>query len=203
MGDISREEGYLALADKEPLHQWEITLQPKEDYQPHSMEYLLPQLEKGHYIILMSADKDFKKIKNNALFDQSLWVTDLTANIRNRSGETDVIVLDKMSGQSIPNVKVDVLEEKYDYKTRKYITRTVASGKTNEMGMFQFSKNEYSGSYYYKFEHHEDYYYHDSRQYSYWYRDYDERKEVTYFFTDRAIYRPGQTVHFKGISLKI
>ena len=43
----------------------------------------------------------------------------------------------------------------------------------------------------------------ESTIYQYKYYDYDYSNNLkTYFFTDRAIYRPGQTIYFKGIMLR-
>lgn len=193
---------YNYLVDVEPMKSWSIELDDRDDYQPHATEVLVPELDKGHYVLLLSSSEQFEVQNDIALFDQNIWVTNFSANIRNYRHQSDVIVMNKMSGKSLENIEVKVYEDKYDYKSRSYITRVVASGKTDDKGIFSFKSQDYSNSYYYSFKSDDDYYYHNNRQYSYSYYYEEEPREITNIFTDRAIYRPGQTIHFKGIVAK-
>ncbi|MBS1915176.1 MAG: alpha-2-macroglobulin, partial [Bacteroidetes bacterium] len=99
----------------------------------------------------------------------------------------------------------------YDSKFGKYVERKGENFNTDTHGFFSMvpSKTTNNDMLTLEFTAMNDHLYIDENvnQYAYWVdddlavnkSDYEKNNLKTFFFTDRAIYRPGQTVYFKGI----
>ncbi|NDV46053.1 hypothetical protein D0T49_03230 [Paludibacter sp. 221] len=111
---------------------------------------------------------------------------------------TEAYILDRVSGKPVPGVNVDITYSKWE--GNKYSLNEHSQAKTNESGLFNVSNDR---SYYiYFFSKGEDKYF-SSEANNYYYPSYSgkiEDKTQLSLFTDRSIYRPGQTVYFKGIA---
>ena len=125
----------------------------------------------------------------------------------------DFFVLNRDNGQPLANAAVQVWEQKYEYKTSKYTKEKTKLYKTDTNGFFRKEKqkqpdNNRYGNYSYLFDisHNNDRLFMSDLVYDhYYYRDNAATEPATttsiFLFTDRGIYRPGQTVYFKGIVL--
>jgi uncharacterized protein YfaS (alpha-2-macroglobulin family) len=190
------------LASLPPVKEWNVKLPKEEDYQNHSVELVLPELKYGHYVVLTASDKSFSTTKQ-AVSYSPFWVSDISYISRqNPDGTYDFTVLSRTSGKPMKGVKVSVFEEKYNYILREYEFKKHASFISDADGFVKvggvydyryfkvgFSKGEdnlTTGNNFYQ------------------YRNYDDNKRriQTHFFTDRGIYRPGQTIYFKGILIE-
>lgn len=186
---------------KKVIKEWTTTLPNPGDYQNHSTEIAIPELGLGQYAIIASPDKSFS-LEDNAMAYGSFWTTNLSYIYRRNDDETfDVYVTDRETGEPIKGVKATVYLSKYSYVTRDYEVKRQESYHTDENGMFQIkSRSEYRYIYL-------DITYGDDRfnnaNQLYQYRPYKRNDEysTTHFFTDRSIYRPGQTIYFKGIRI--
>lgn len=187
-----------------PVRSWSSKLENKQDYQEHLSNIKTEGLPNGKYFILSSSHPDYTD-KNEAVAYTNFWVTNISfSTITKRGGKTEMLVVDSESGKAISNVTVQQYTYDYNRGSRDLKKRTLY--KTDNNGKIEIpphGTSMYSNSFYYHFKNGKDEYFTDNSIYQY--RNYNEpnRKTIqTTFFTDRAIYRPGQTVYFKGIVIE-
>lgn len=169
--------------------EFEIDLKSFDDYQLHSTIAKIDPLKSGIYLIMTSNRQDFKYEKDvSEMRYQILNVTDFVIAFRN-----DMLLLtNRESGKPVAGKTVEVYERK---GSDSKLTETVA---TNELGLAKFKLPDSNYRYYtFRIQGEQgDYQYYAYPQYE----DRENKKEANIkFFTDRAIYRPGQTVYFKAI----
>jgi uncharacterized protein YfaS (alpha-2-macroglobulin family) len=176
------------------------------DFQTHYAEVKIPALENGVYYIVASNTKEVKY--NTSFFSYGLTtVTNLSyINRNNQNGISEFYVVNRKTGEPMPNVKVDYYKEEYNYDSRRNYTKFVGSTKTDNKGYC--SINEPNVQFHVMFSNNEDkwnpsynsfWYINNTEFNSYKQNNYNNNYPKTFFFTDRSIYRPGQTVYFKGI----
>lgn len=189
------------LLKKPMVKHWDQALTNRGDYQLCTTEIKVPENEFGQYVILASYDKTFR-VDTNAIAYASYWVTNLSYTYRNNDdGTVEAIVTDRESGEPLRDVKASVFISKYNYALRKYEVVMKDSYRSDQNGMFTISTKEDYRYFYIDLEKGNDRYNNLSQLYQY--KNYEVEKEysTTHFFTDRKIYRPGQTIYFKGIRI--
>jgi hypothetical protein len=189
------------LLKLESVHQWKNKIENPGDYQQHTTEIVLPKTALGQYIVLASPNEDFK-LEKNAIAHGSYWSSNLSYTYRRKSDQTiEAYVTDRETGLAQKNVKATVLVRKYNYVTRKYEARKQESYRTDEFGMFTIKSSSDYRNIYVDLQLGNDQYNNSNQIYQS--RDYSQTTSntTTHLFTDRAIYRPGQTIYFKGIKI--
>ena len=196
------EELINSFIQEEAVKSWSKQIKNFGDFQLHSTELKLASLPKGQYVILASPDKNFE-VKNNAIAYSSFWSSNLSYIYRKNEDETlDVTVLDRETGAPIKGAQVQLYTRKYNRSTRKYDINKEENYTANENGRLKIESAEKYRYLYLDVTHKDDRYNTTSQLYQY--KPYDRSPRAnttTHFFTDRAIYRPGQTVYFKGIKI--
>ncbi|HNW89314.1 MAG TPA: alpha-2-macroglobulin family protein [Bacteroidales bacterium] len=187
-----------------PTKQFSIDLTNPQDYQGHSTEIKMPELDPGFYVVLVGTDEGFT-YTYEAIAYSSIWVSNISYLKRAlTNGNTQFVVLNRQSGQPIQGVSAQVYNEVYSYSTRRYEYHAGARYTSNEEGMFEVfpvNNNNYNNSFI-EFNYGNDKL-KSTNFYTYKPYKYDNKKYLrTIFFTDRMIYRPGQTIYFKGILLE-
>lgn len=165
------------------------SLTNKNDYFEYTTEIVLPQLETGSYLVYFESESDNQKSK--AFAYQTITITDFTV-LANSKNNTDFYrVLSRKTGKPIENATLK--STKFSIKTdreglAKYTPldekRNYSSDileVSNAADTIRISKNYIAN----------DYEYNNNTG--------DEFKAKVEFYLDRAIYRPGQTVFYKGI----
>lgn len=177
-----------------------IALPDSGDYQGYSSEIVMPALPLGHYIIIASHKKNFKWEKNafNTCF---VNVTNMTHfNRRDLKENMEFIVLERDKGNPVQGAVATVWREQYSYIKQDYEYVRGGSYTTDENGKFRVASPSDYRYYFVELKKGNDSYISDETFYQYRYYGYDRQKYYRiYFFADRSIYRPGQTLHFKGI----
>ena len=188
------------------LKNWQQPLPVTNDLQEHSVEIKIDGLPSGEYVLVASNSKDLQG-KGTIIGARFLYVS----SISYVNNGNDYFVLNRDNGQPLTNAAVQVWEQKYDYKQSKYIKEKGKAYTTDANGFFALNvpkkENNNYGNYSYlldiKYE--TDRLFMNELMYDYYY--YNNQAEAPkpatsiYLFSDRAIYRPGQTVYFKGIVL--
>lgn len=170
-----------------------------KDYQQHRAEIKAEGLPVGEYAFVVSADKDFGLGKNILAF-HSFYVS----NLAFINKENDYFVLNRETGAPVARAAVQVWYRNYDYNTRKNTERKGESIFSDKNGYFTIVPPKTNNSNYSRIEitTKEDHLSLDEYIYNYQYpQPQDKAVNVSYLFTDRSIYRPGQTVYFKGIMI--
>lgn len=191
-----------AFLSRKPVAEVTLPLKASSDYSQKEALLDLPALRPGLYRVFASHRKDFSR-NENCIDYASLWVSRVAAVIRDKGNAVEGIVVDGTSGAPLAGAVVKAYTLK-DYNEQLY--KVSSSTTTDGAGCFSFPSpkegserrtriyiSDNSGSEY--FEHDDSYNYYEG-----------EREKVfqsTVFFTDRSIYRPGQTVHFKGIVIDV
>ncbi|NKQ38656.1 MAG: hypothetical protein HF967_04155, partial [Methanosarcinales archaeon] len=190
-----------------PEKTWSTSLKDDKDFNSRSTEILIEALQKGHYVLLTSNNEKFEY--TNATFQySSIMVTNISYVSRKINNSTkEFFVTDRETGKPLSDVSAKLFIRYYDYKTRKYKTINKGTFKTNTKGMFKVEYpdikiNKHGSSFYIVFTHKDDIL--NTSSYSLYphHKQTTPAKTTTFFYTDRAIYRPGQTVYFKGIVIE-
>jgi Bacterial Alpha-2-macroglobulin MG10 domain/Alpha-2-macroglobulin family/MG2 domain len=188
---------YMAL---KPVKSWSIALPDPKDYQSHSAEIKVDGLPNGTYFILASLDENFS-LSKNIIAKQTIYVSNISY-IHNNSQE--YYVLHRDNGQPLANASVQVWESKYNYQTGTYEENKAEKLAADKNGMFKMKDTKEYRNFLLQIKNNTDELFMDDNEGYNSYDSYNETpvKPVTFLFTDRSIYRPGQTVYFKGIVLK-
>ncbi|MDR2585709.1 MAG: hypothetical protein LBC84_05750 [Prevotellaceae bacterium] len=182
------------------IFEGEWTLPNIEDYQTHTIEMALPGMREGHYIILASTSSDFSN--SDFLVSKSIWATQLSYVWQETSGKNTLLVLDRETGKPVGDVEVQEYYSEYDAGVRKYVTKFGKIVRSNGEGVVHLQPQNGYRSINFYFTCGNDQY--ASGEGIYLYNNSSQARSTisTTFFADRAIYRPGQTIWFKGVVLE-
>jgi hypothetical protein len=201
MSDHGQQEAIKAYLAQKPLGSWVQSLPEDGDFQGHKAEIRLPSMNPGYYVLIASPGKNFSA--DSIITINRFWSTGISyISRRNDNGSYEVFVLDRQEGQPIQKVQVQQFFREYDYTLRKYKDEPGPVQITDNKGyvLIPSTKNNRNNQYYLIFSAQKDRFITESYFSNYSYTR-EEPRTVTsaYYFTDRAIYRPGQTIYFKGI----
>jgi hypothetical protein len=182
--------------DEIPVMSWSIQLRDFRDYEEHSLTTVLPKLPLGRYVLVASNTKIMHQ--ESVMFYQDFFVSDMAFSSVDDKGAIRMMVHHAGTGMPLADVNLRIYSLFYNFNTRRYQYRFKKSLYTDKNGEQQYGTSEYStsaillvnGS--------------DSllvnNQYLSTYKESKPKvQEHLKIFTDRAIYRPGQQVFFKGI----
>jgi len=183
------------LLDKKPALIWDIALPDAKDFRVRLSFALAPEhLAPGYYLIVASASEDFAPVDNQLSY-LPVHVTDLALVLQSASGNRlKGSVTDAVSGAPRAGIPVAIWK-----KAKNAAAITTDSTTTDADGQFSLSSAAADDAALVAAGGHDNY-----RIWRLSPRDDTSdppQKTVDHiiFFTDRPIYRPGQTVHFKGI----
>ncbi len=187
---------YVAL---KPLKSWSIALPDPKDFQTHRTEAKTDGLESGVYFLLASLDENFS-LQKNIIAKQTLYVSNISY-IHNSNNE--YYVLHRDNGLPLAAAQVQLWESKYNYQTGNDNEVKAEKYITDGNGMFKLKVTKEYRNFLLQVQYKNDELFMDDNEGYNSYNSYETpAKPVTFLFTDRSIYRPGQTVYFKGIVLK-
>lgn len=186
-----------------PVQSWNVQLPATEDFDVHTTEVKVDALQVGMYAIIASAESRFTKGQNILSYIPFQVSAISLISSMNDAGGGKGYVLNRKNGAPIANAKVDLYKERYNNKTNTYDIIKSDSYTTGADGSFVNKVTSYE---YYSgimVQAGNDKLYHfNSFNMSGGSEEKDRETVRTFFFTDRALYRPGQTIHFKGIMVK-
>ncbi len=171
------------------------------DYRQHEVEKVIDGLPLGRYMIVNATTPEFT-YRENMLSFQIIAITDLSyIQRKNAKGGYDVCVVHRKTGVPLEGVDVQPYIMKYNQSKRRYENIKITAIKTQKDGLFTLEPHDDQnyGSYTFDVSYQDDFLSTDNR---YYVRNLHREPQMQYrttLFTDRAIYRPGQTVYFKGI----
>jgi len=197
-----------AMLSAQAVAEWTVKLDKTTDFQKRSQTVSGPALPAGLYRVLISHSPDFKtqgnkletcllQVSGLALLSRDRWVADKQSR---SSGQKHLegFVANGQSGQPLSNIKLTLYN--FDYNSRRY--KKVGESRSETDGYFSLAKNSDG---YYRMLLAEDAHLGLLLHPELTNQDNGDHRftqDCTVFFTDRAIYRPGQTIHFKGILLR-
>ncbi|MGJ7033807.1 alpha-2-macroglobulin family protein [Niabella hirudinis] len=204
-----KEQYWNMLTSAKPVNEWEQALPAAADHKHHSAELRAQGLPAGEYYMVTSLNKNFSQEKNILTF-QLVYVS----GIAYVSNKNDFFILNRNSGQPLPEARVTIWQKEYDYTSNSYKNTKIDEVTADKNGHFVFeapgpeaqAKTRGRGNYLLDVTYHNERFFMDESNYGYYYyNDYDaaggKKRNTIFLFTDRSIYRPGQTVYFKGIAV--
>lgn len=184
-----------------PVREWSANLPPTPDYRERS-EHITPpdDIPPGFYALVASSEPDLSR-KENHLATTAVWVSDLALITRPEIDAVGGFVLHAITGEPVSGASVVLFP--YDTSGRLHRARTtktdanahfsVPRGSDQQPG-FLFATATVEGA-------PQALASMDQQSPGTLYHSDGDSRQV-FFFTDRALYRPGQTVRFKGIALR-
>ena len=173
------------------VYQEKVELPDNQDLLSHRALYLLPELPAGAYWLVVSDQPWSIWDKETPRECVLLQISDIEILPRSTEHGLEVLAVHRKTGEPLANAKVTMISSK------QQTTRT-----TDQDGFCLFEKreNRYSGCDGFTVSWHGQTMMTTDR-FSWWERD---RSAVNnhidaHLFTDRSLYRPGQTVYFKGV----
>lgn len=183
------------LSKQKPLREWGTPLPDDGDLNSHLVEMPIEGLPHGRYALMAINGAAFDK--GNAFAWCVFQVTDL-AMVSRREGLTEtILVLDRGTGKPKAGVKATARTNRYDSGTLR--SEVVATVTTDDDGTASTTFSKDGGSYHWQLETGTDRFISGNHWYGREYEGGDEEDMRSFLFTDRAIYRPGQELFFKGI----
>ena len=190
------EKLWKAYTDMKPVKNWSVNLPDLHDYQEHATEIKIDGLPNGTYLILASIEPTFLLTKN-ILAKQQTFVSNISYTHTNNN---DYYVLDRDNGQPLANARVQLWESRYNYSKNIYEDIKAEKYTTDKNGFFKLKESKDYRNFLMQVTYGADELFMDENNSTYYYNSYTpEIEKHTFLFTDRSIYRPGQTLYFKGI----
>ena len=189
------EEEYKALLDAKPERQWSSVLPATADYRERHEEIPAPQdLKPGFYYLIASGNRAFGE-KDNVVAFADFWVSDLALVMRTNWGDGKIegFVLDAKTGDPIDGADVQMWVQNDRFTEGP-------STKTNANGLFSVQVREGRAALAY-ISYKDQHLVTENPTYNNRYGRGSDNTKQTIFFTDRSLYRPGQTIQFKGICI--
>ena len=186
---------YKRLLSKTPVAENTLKVPEETDYEEHSSLIALPALQNGQYFIVFSNNNSFKDYDD--LIFNSFQVSNLSYFYVDVDESTNIYIVNRETGAPMSNVVAHFSELKYSYKYGSH-ERNVIGDVISDKDGFLVAPNcnlyDYIDLYY-----ENDTLLSPSLVYLYRNNSYDDIKIKSTIFTDRAIYRPGQTVQFSCV----
>ena len=203
LGNNAWDEDYWTrLLRLAPVKNFTQSLPDTKDHQKHAVEIKAEGLDVGEYALVASLSNDFS-LSKNLLAVQFFHVS----NIAYINNGIEYFALHRETGQPLAQATVQIWHRTYDYTKQRYSDSKGARLRTDKNGYFKVVQSELNtrnetNNIRLELTYNNDRLFADDYIYYYFPRERaPEMKETktTFLFTDRSIYRPGQTVYFKGI----
>ena len=198
LNEIYNDSAKVAFINKlKEVKNWQVKLRNESDYQNHKTEVVVPELDHGQYLILASMSQGLSKDQTFAY--NFVQATDLALIENQISGNYIYQVVNRTTGKPIQGATVHIK----NYDTGRYNKFYENTFITDKKGQVSFTVGQRYRNIIATVTHNKDkaifgdYYLNKGYK-----PKYDNSTQAQIFlFTDRSIYRPGQTVHFKGIAI--
>lgn len=186
----SKDSIIAEIKEKKPIINQNYELVNKNNYFEYTTEILLPQLKTGHYLVCFESDGYNENGKASAY--ETITISNLAVLASQKNNIEYYQVLDRKTGKPLEEVTIKLLNQtlKTDKKGIAFYTK--------EKNNYDYESIELSTK--------NDTLFIQKRYLynSYDYKQIEDKKPIgkVEFHLDRAIYRPGQTVYYKGIAFQ-
>ncbi len=187
------------ILQQRPALEWSSDLPPTRDYRARTESLPAPAtLRPGFYFVFTSHDPAFRD-EENQISMANVWVSDLALVTRSgNSGDAlGGFVLKAGSGEPVAGATVQSWQ-----RNREGWFKPAESVRTDEHGRFTFERPGSGYRTLMLLATHEGQAVASGNPLDFWRHEPERSLAQTVFFTDRALYRPGQTIHYKGICLE-
>ena len=198
-----KEEEQIAFINKlKKVSSWRKKIRNENDYLQHTTEVVVPEITQGNYIIVAT--------KNNTLKEKEtygttfLQVTNLVLVEDDFGAKNNYQVVDRNTGKPIQNAIIHLKNESNRRRDNPILDKTLT---TDKNGFASFRSDQRYYNVIITVNHKDDsavfgnHYFYKQGEVDYNVKD-EEIRITPFIFTDRSIYRPGQTVYFKTIFIQ-
>jgi len=189
--EINLNTDVLAFVKKlKPVQQQQITLPYPKDYHQHHVEFGIDPLKPGFYVLLLS---DENSQDNSLMSLTGFRVTNLAYIGRQNPDESlEIRTINRTTGEPMKGVNVNILNSQEE--------TVVGKGVSDGTGKFVFNTIR-NNSLKIRLTTPDDFYTANNGFYGAIskYNNYTQGNVI--LFTDRQLYRPGQTIYFKGLQV--
>ncbi|NNE34255.1 MAG: hypothetical protein HKN13_03400, partial [Rhodothermales bacterium] len=185
------------IIKRESVYEDELMLPDDGDMQLHSTLFEIPALAMGPYALLVGSSASYS-VDRDVRFSGTMTASFLSyIERREPDGGNRLYTLNRESGHPIEGVSV----VGYRREGGNPEPAPDQTDRSDSNGMVRFGSlaRNYNNL---ELTHRDDWLFSGSGLYSNRRNPGNNQYPETRFFTDRAIYRPGQTIHFKGILLQ-
>ena len=198
LNNMQKEDLLKELNKKMPVAEQDLMLPAETDYRSHSTLIALPALEEGIYYLTATTKQGVKSEDKTLVL--TFQVSNLGYIVDQKDDKMTVVTVDRKTGKTVEGVTVELYRREWDYKAREHKTIIIATMKSDKNGRVVLDgKVKGDNTFCINLRKGDDNLL--SERYFRLNEQYKNNNEVyeTKIFTDRAIYRPGQTVYFQGI----
>ncbi len=189
------------LDSQKPVKKGDVQLTAESDYRYHKTIAALPELPSGEYAMIGRYDEN-AKADNDKCILIFFQVSRLSFIQDNDGPQTTIYTLDRKTGHPVPNVKVECYTTTYNYEKKTSEKKVLYTTTSDAKGKAVVKRTDVNDGFKINLFANNDALLTEDNQYLR--NETQDRPHLrTSLFTDRAIYRPGQTVYFKGITVRI
>ncbi len=193
---IYGEERTALIESMAEVSRQKLDLPDTEDFQRHASEFLVDGLTTGQYLLQFARDESFPMPNQRTTGLIPFQVSNIAFLQRSQpDGPMEFSILHRGNGHPIEGAEVQFLSSENRRPWRKLTERT-----SDDDGLVT-SKMDRS-SYLLRIQVGKDVLFSSDRYYDRRYNNQEPNREFVSFFLDRTLYRPGQTIFFKGIALR-
>lgn len=196
---VSAEHPHDRIAEllrQRPVAQWNMALQDDGDLHEHLVELPVEGLPTGRYVLIACNTQGFRS-GTDVLTHASFQSTRLASLERNVNDTLELVVLDRDAGTPIHGAKAELFQQQYMAGVRR--SSKLGETSTDAGGGTGLPAPVGQGLLRWRITHGADVYITGDQWNHRRNADSGTDSLRTFLFTDRAIYRPGQELFFKGI----
>ncbi|WP_020570836.1 alpha-2-macroglobulin family protein [Neolewinella persica] len=190
-----KEEALKELLSKRPLERADFRLSENDDYENHQTETWLKQMPAGRYYLVTSDNKDFDQQKGMVAI-ADFQVSDLAVMRYFDNDQHFFEVVDRTTGA--PRAGVTVELQRGNNRDRYTTFKTVTTGKDGRVANPNIDRSQLRMVLTDRAN--DDVFVTDPGYHRSYKNDRQRKYPLTPLFTDRSIYRPGQTVKVYGLT---
>lgn len=187
-------EFFKKLITKPYTKEWTIDALSHKDYRLVTQSGILPTLPLGDYVILVST-QPFSNSNPEGMTYERVFVSDLacTSRYNEQTHIEEYLFYRRSTGEPLANHNVTFW---YTSNHNQIAKEELTTVKTDERGIIRIVGKDGKYTHIKLVEGKDEI---DTYVRRWWYNNKNKSQQKMHLFTDRAIYRPGQTVYFKGI----
>jgi 5-hydroxyisourate hydrolase-like protein (transthyretin family) len=200
LSGMRKEDVRQFIGDLPVMEAMQHFLPAAEDLRQHAAELALKPLQTGVYGLAVSDNADFDPDQGIVQLSP-FFVSRLAFWHTNTDKGQLIYVVDRATGEPQSGVKVKLYQ--WSYEQRERVRNLVRDLTTDTNGLVSFSNDGNRGfNYSIELESDEESLFVESYLYAGNWSYPARSREKVLFFTDRSLYRPGQTVYFKGLLVR-
>jgi len=188
-----RTKTMMRIRRPDPELAWSIDLPRTGDYRSHVTYATIPVTEPGAYMVVASARENFAK-PHNRTHAMGVIISDLVLVARDVGDGLEVSARSGFTGEPLGDVEVTLYNLPVWNKDPK--VRSLHTGEDGRV-VFELDSTRYRTA---LFARRGDDLAMNDRIHSYGWRGERPERASAYIYTDRSVYRPGQTIHWKIVA---